>query len=295
MRDLEGDLSIAARRGVPAHRAVVQGKVSHGESVSRAWKTAARRAPARALETAAHPRGPRQARSEMPLNYGLLTTSCREVLHGWSSFAACDYLSLVVEPTKQGFGSVVAAFEKAFQVERSSISFYLYLLGEWTRQAMPGSLPNGPPGPGGTSNPEWLLALGTEALAAKVVDVLIEDYVAGTLGTTTSRAACRELGGQQEAGRPRGCSYERQLQEDADIATADAEAPPIVDDGMSKSPSYSKLTRPARTPSPPHSSPRYASTATDTTSFANSSASASAMAGDEFTSTSQTLSALRRP
>ena len=54
----------------------------------------------------------------------------------WSSFAACDYLSLVVEPTKQGFGSVVAAFEKAFQVERSCISFYLYLLGEWTRQAM---------------------------------------------------------------------------------------------------------------------------------------------------------------
>ena len=236
------------------------------KAVSRAWRTAARRALTRGrwkplrtledrgqlicsdawheqLEPEARRAFDRDAREAWALYPGEVLLM---LISEWSSFAACDYLSLVVEPTKQGFGSVVAAFEKAFQVERSCISFYLYLLGEWTRQAMPGSLPSpAPPGAGAWSEekktlamPEWLGdALGRwedPALAAKVVDELIEYYDEDWHPRYDDLAHSMSVNWADSKKRARfvGLLAMRQLQEDEDMITRDQEAPHIVDDGM---------------------------------------------------------------
>ena len=110
------------------------------KAVSRVWRTAARRALTRGrwiLETetrCAFDRDAREAWALYPGEVLLLLLRC-------NTLAGCDYLSLVVEPTKQGFGSIVAALEKAFQLKRSCIGAVLCLLDEWTRQAM-GYVPN---------------------------------------------------------------------------------------------------------------------------------------------------------
>ena len=133
------------------------------KAVSRAWRTAARRALTRGrwkplltledrceitletgswtLETETRHAFDRDAREAWTLYSGdvlLLLLHCH-------TLAMFDYLSLVVEPSKQGFGSIVAAFEKMLQLERrhTDPGAVLYLLVDWSRQAMPGSLPNG--------------------------------------------------------------------------------------------------------------------------------------------------------
>ena len=156
------------------------------------------------------------------------------MLLDWNASTSRDYLSLVVEPTKQGFGSVVAAFGKAMQLERSSTGAMLYLLWRWMRQAMPDSVPNIER----LATPEWL---GDElgrwadpALAAKVVDVLINDYHHNWHPRYDDLARSMSANWTDSGKRARFVArfVERQAQEDADIATADAEAPPIADDGM---------------------------------------------------------------
>ena len=106
---------------------------------------------------------------------------------------------------------------------------------------MPGSLPNGTTWliPGGTlATPEWLGdALGhwtDPALAVKVVDVLIEDYVDDWHPRYDDLARSMSVNWADSGKRARFVALltQRQAQEDADIATADAEAPHIVDDGM---------------------------------------------------------------
>ena len=171
MRDLEGDLSILQR--VVEFLPIPSSTCSRNtvKALSRAWRTAARRALTRGrwkplrtledrgvigsetyyeqLEPEARRAFDRDAREAWALYPGEVLLM---LISEWSVAAACDYLSLVVEPTKQGFGSVVAAFGKTMQLERSSIGAILYVLGEWTRQAMPGSLPSpAPPGGRGLS------------------------------------------------------------------------------------------------------------------------------------------------
>ena len=230
------------------------------KAVSRAWRTAARRAltrgrwkPLRTLEDRreltletgrwileretrhAFDRDAREAWALYPGEVLLLLLGC-------NTLAACDYLSLVVEPTNQGFGSIVAAFEKAFQLKRSCIGAVLCLLDEWTRQAMPGSVPN-------DNNvihfqkerlatPELLGdALGRwadPASAVKVVDELIGyydedwhpryDVLAGRMSVNWADSGKRA--------RFMGLLAERQYQEDEDMMMRDQEAPHIVDDGM---------------------------------------------------------------
>ena len=232
------------------------------KAVSRAWRTAARRAltrgrwkPLRTLEEQLDERLDEQLEPEARRAFDRDAREAWALYPGevllmliseWSVGAACDYLSLVVEPTKQGFGSIVAAFGKTMQLERSSIGAILYVLGEWTRQAMPGSLPSpAPPGGRGLSEekktlamPEWLGdALGhwtDPALAAKVVDELIEYYDEDWHPRYDDLAHSMSVNWADSGKRARFVArfVERQAQEDADIATADAEAPPIVDDGM---------------------------------------------------------------
>ena len=202
MRDLEGDLSLLQR--VAEFLPIEQLEKSHTvKAVSRAWRTAARRAltrgrwkPLRTLEDRGKQSletGPwivepetrrafdRDAREAWALYPGEVLL----MLLDWNASAVRDYLSLVVEPTKQGFGSIVAAFEKALQLGRSrpiSLHFrgaIFVLLGEWIRQAMPGSVPNMER----LATPEWFgNALGhweDPALAVQVVDELIQYYHEG--------------------------------------------------------------------------------------------------------------------
>ena len=222
------------------------------KAVSRAWRTAARRALTRGrwkplltledrceitLETGswtletetrhAFDRDAREAWTLYPGDVLLLLLHCH-------TLAMFDYLSLVVEPSKQGFGSIVAAFGKVMQLERSCTGAILYLLCQWMRQAVPDSVPNIER----LATPEWFGdALGRwadPALAAKVVDVLINDYhhnwhpryddLAGRMSANWADSGKRA--------RFMGLLAERQYQEDEDMMMRDQEAPPIVDDGM---------------------------------------------------------------
>ena len=106
---------------------------------------------------------------------------------------------------------------------------------------MPGSLPNGTTWliPGGTlANPEWLGdALGhwtDPALAVKVVEVLIEDYVDDWHPRYDDLARSMSVNWADSGKRARFVALltQRQAQEDADMMMRDQEAPHIVDDGM---------------------------------------------------------------
>ena len=244
------------------------------KAVSRAWRTAARRAltrgrwkPLRTLED----RGklwlsaPESFRLNDPERWGSSIRDAREawalypgeallLILNWNHHVARDYLLLVNEPNKQGFGSIVAAFEKALQLGKTrtiSSTRYglscreavLYLLGQWMRQAMPGSFTIGPLDTmylerERLAAPEWL---GDElgrwedpALAVTVVDVLIEyyhedwhpryDVLAGSMSANWTDSGKRA--------RFMGLLAERQYQEDEDMMMRDQEAPHIVDDGM---------------------------------------------------------------
>ena len=265
MRDLEGDLSVLQRvvEFLPIEQ-LYKEKSHTVKAVSRAWRTAARRALTRGrwkplltledrceitLETGswtletetrhAFDRDAREAWTLYPGDVLLLLLHCH-------TLAMFDYLSLVVEPSKQGFGSIVAAFEKALQVdERGRTGTILYLLCSWMREAIPGSLPDDS-GNETTyyldkrilATPEWL---GDElerwadpALAVKVVDKLIENYYDDWHPRYDDLARSMSVNWADSEKRARFVArfVERQAQEDADIATADAEAPPIVDDGM---------------------------------------------------------------
>ena len=231
------------------------------KAVSRAWRTAARRAltrgrwkPLRTLEEQLDERLDEQLEPEARRAFDRDAREAWALYPGevllmliseWSVAAACDYLSLVVEPTKQGFGSIVAAFEKSLQLKRRNYSdAILCLLGEWMRQAMPGSLPDDTMPRSmrlereRLASPEWLGdALGRwadPALAAKVVDVLINDYHHNWHPRYDDLARSMSANWTDSGKRARFVArfVERQAQEDADIATADAEAPPIADDGM---------------------------------------------------------------
>ena len=88
------------------------------------------------------------------------------------------------------------------------------------------------------ATPEWL---GDElrrwadpAMAAKVVDELIVYYYDDWHPRYDDLARAMSVNWADSEKRARFVArfVERQAQEDADIATADAEAPPIVDDGM---------------------------------------------------------------
>ena len=156
MRDLEGDLSLLQR--VAEFLPIEQLEKSHTvKAVSRAWRTAARRALTRGrwkplrtledrgvigsetyyeqLEPEARRAFDRDAREAWALYPGEVLLM---LISEWSVAAACDYLSLVVEPTKQGFGSVVAALEKAMQLERRYTGAILNLLCMWMCRAVPG-------------------------------------------------------------------------------------------------------------------------------------------------------------
>ena len=234
------------------------------KAVSRAWRTAARRAltrgrwkPLRTLEgcrelicsdaSYVDPEARRALKRAAQEAWALYPGEVLLLLISWNALVSNNYLALVVEPTKQGFGSIVAAFEKMLQLRWSrtstsgNVGAVLYLLVDWIRRAMPGSLPNGTTWliPGGTlATPEWLGdALGhwtDPALAVKVVDVLIEDYVDDWHPRYDDLARSMSVNWADSGKRARFVApfVERQAQEDADIATADAEAPHIVDDGM---------------------------------------------------------------
>ena len=264
MRDLEGDLSNLQRvvEFLPIEQ-LFKEKSHTVKAVSRAWRTAARRAltrgrwkPLRTLEEggelicseasnveperSAFERDAREAWLLYPGEVLLLLIS-------WNALVSNNYLALVVEPTKQGFGSIVAAFEKMLQLRWSrtstsgNVGAVLYLLVDWIRRAMPGSLPNGTTWliPGGTlATPEWLGdALGhwtDPALAVKVVDVLIEDYVDDWHPRYDDLARSMSVNWADSGKRARFVApfVERQAQEDADMMMRDQEAPHIVDDGM---------------------------------------------------------------
>ena len=258
MRDLEGDLSVLQRvvEFLPIEQ-LYKEKSHTVKAVSRAWRTAARRAltrgrwkPLRSLEEGgelicseasnveperrAFERDAREAWALYPGEVLLLLLGC-------NTLAGCDYLSLVVEPTNQGFGSIVAALEKAVQLKRSCIGAVLCLLDEWTRQAM-GYVPNDDNviyfQKERLATPEWLGdALGRwedPASAAKVVDDLIGYYDEDWHPRYDDLARSMSVNWADSEKRARFVArfVERQAQEDADIATADAEAPHIVDDGM---------------------------------------------------------------
>ena len=270
MRDLEGDLSILQRVAEFLPIEQLYKEKSHTvKAISRAWKTAARRAltrgrwkPLRTLEDrgkreqwltdwgpetrlndpAAHSAFNRDAREAWALHPGnvlILLLHCH-------TLAMFDYLSLVVEPTKQGFGSMVSAFEKALQVdERVRTGTILYLLCSWMREAIPGSLPN-ESGNETTyyldkrilATPEWLGdALGRwedPALAVQVVNALTEYYYDDWHPRYDDLARSMSVNWADSEKRARFVArfVERQAQEDEDMMMRDQEAPPIVDDGM---------------------------------------------------------------
>ena len=225
------------------------------KAVSRAWRTAARRALTRGrwkplrtledrgqlicsdawheqLEPEARRAFDRDAREAWALYPGEVLLM---LISEWSTSAACDYLSLVVEPTKQGFGSVVAAFGKAMQLERSSTGAMLYLLWRWMRQAMLDSVPNIER----LATPEWL---GDElgrwadpALAVRVVDKLIEYYYHADWHPRyddLARSMSANWADSEKRARFVAAFAQRQAQEDEDMMMRDQEAPHIVDDGM---------------------------------------------------------------
>ena len=231
------------------------------KAVSRAWRTAARRAltrgrwkPLRTLEDRGQlicseayderlePEACRAFTRDAREAWALYPGEVMLMLLDWNASTSRDYLLLVVEPTKQGFGSIVAAIENALQLERRYTDAYLYRLSRWMRQAMPGSLP---PSVGTIdlererlATPEWLGdALGRwadPALAVTVVDKLIEGYDEDWHPRYDDLARSMSANWADSGKRARFVAplAERQAQEDADIATADAEAPHIVDDGM---------------------------------------------------------------
>jgi hypothetical protein len=200
MQDLEGDMSILQRvvEFLPIEQ-LYKEKSHTVKAVSRAWRTAARRAltrgrwkPLRTLEDRGQlictddshvdPEARRAFDREAREAWALYPGEVLRLILDWNTTGARGYLLLVVEPTKQGFDSIVAAFGKAMQLERSVAGAILYLLCQWMRQAMPDSLPDG------TMDlererlaaPEWLGdALGhwtDPASVVRVVDVLIEYY-----------------------------------------------------------------------------------------------------------------------
>ena len=196
MRDLEGDMSIPQRVVELLPIEQLYKEESHTvKAVSHAWCTSARRAltrgrwkPLRTLEDRGQlicsevydeqlePEACRAFTRDAREAWALYPGEVLLMLLDWNASVSRDYLSLVVEPTKQGFGSIVAAFGKAMQLERSVTGAILYLLCQWMRQAMPDSVPNIER----LATPEWL---GDElgrwadpALAVRVVDKLIEYY-----------------------------------------------------------------------------------------------------------------------
>ena len=268
MRDLEGDLSILQRvvEFLPIEQ--LYKETSHTvKAVSRAWCTAARRAltrgrwkPLRTLEERGQlicslaydedeqlePEARRAFTRDAREAWALYPGEVLLMLLDWNASASRDYLLLVVEPTKQGFGSIVAAFEKAMQLERRYTDAILYLLGDWMCHAMPGwpgSLPDNTLhfmhlNSERLATPEWL---GDElgrwadlASAVRVVDTLIDSYHDGWHPRYDDLARSMSVNWADSGKRARFVArfVERQAQEDADIATADAEAPHIVDDGM---------------------------------------------------------------
>ena len=263
MRDLEGDLSILQRVAEFLPIEQLYKEKSHTvKAISRAWKTAARRAltrgrwkPLRTLEDRGQlicslaydedeqlePEARRAFARDAREAWALYPGEVLLMLLDWNASAVRDYLSLVVEPTKQGFGSIVAALAKAFQLKRSCIGAVLCLLDEWTRQAM-GYVPNDDNviyfQKERLATPEWLGdALGRwedPASAAKVVDDLIGYYDEDWHPRYDDLARSMSVNWADSGKRARFVApfVERQAQEDADIATADAEAPHIVDDGM---------------------------------------------------------------
>ena len=270
MRHLEGDLSLLQR--VVDFLPIEQLEKSHTvKAVSRAWRTAARRAltrgrwkPLRTLEgcrelicsdaSYVDPEARRALKRAAQEAWALYPGEALLLILNWNHHVARDYLLLVNEPNKQGFGSIVAAFEKALQLGKTrtiSSTRYglscreavLYLLGQWMRQAMPSSFTIGPLDTmylerERLAAPEWL---GDElgrwedpALAVTVVDVLIEyyhedwhpryDVLAGRMSANWADSGKRL--------RFMGLLAERQYQEDEDMMMRDQEAPHIVDDGM---------------------------------------------------------------
>ena len=165
MRDLEGDMSILQRvvEFLPIEQ-LYKEKSHTVKAVSRAWRTAARRAltrgrwkPLRTLEDRGQlicseayderlePEACRAFTRDAREAWALYPGEVLLLLISWNALVSNNYLALVVEPTKQGFGSIVAAFEKALQLGKTrtiSSTRYglscreavLYLLGQWMRQ-----------------------------------------------------------------------------------------------------------------------------------------------------------------
>ena len=249
MRDLEGDLSLLQR--VVDFLPIEQLEKSHTvKAVSRAGRTAARRAltrgrwkPLRTLDDGLKLICPGHASRVDPEARRALKPAAQEA---WALYPgevllllldrktsyffsfvfyrdACAFLSLVVEPTKQGFDSIVAAFGKALQVKMRHINATLNLLGQWTCQAMPGSLSGDDDIHDFSENfatPEWL---GDElgrwadpALAVKVVDVLIEYYYDGPRYDDLARSMSVNWADSEKRARFVALLAERQAQKDAD-------------------------------------------------------------------------------
>ena len=245
MRDLEGDLSLLQR--VAEFLPIEQLEKSHTvKAVSRAWRTAARRAltrgrwkPMRTLEGCrelicsdasyvdpearrALKRAAQEAWALYPGEVMLFLLDCVPTY-----LLKFKFLSLVVESSKQGFGSIVVALEKSLQLERHHINATLLLLGHWVRQAMPGSFP-----PGSSNNlyvfsecfatSDWLGdALGRWAdlaLAVKVVNVMIWFRSEVWLPRLDDLARSMSVNWADSGKRARFVALlaERQAQEDAD-------------------------------------------------------------------------------
>jgi hypothetical protein len=266
MRDLEGDLSILQR--VVEFLPIPSSTRSRNtvKALSRAWRTAARRAltrgrwkPLRTLDNRVKRElwlAAPELRPNVPGLHSAFNRDAREawalypgevllLILNWNALVAVNYLLLVVESTKQGFGSIVAAFEKMLQLERRRLTpghpgAVLYLLDDWSRQAMPGSLPNDNMWvlSERLATPEWLGdALGRwtdPASVVKVVDVLIEHYHEDWHPRYDDLARSMSANWADSGKRARFVALlaQRQAQEDEDMMMRDQEAPPIVDDGM---------------------------------------------------------------
>ena len=108
------------------------------------------------------------------------------MIRNWAWVPARNYLLLVVEPTKQGFRSIIAAFEDVKQSSRGRpyIGNLMDVLCQWLRQALPDSFGGDGDRPYSTferiATPEWL---GDElgrwadpALAAEVINNVTRKY-----------------------------------------------------------------------------------------------------------------------